>query len=274
MKQKISIYDSTRRVPLALEELMGVLQYRDLIFQLVQRDILARYKRSILGVAWTMLNPLGMMIVLTVVFSRLFHTIEGYPIYVFSGLLAWTFFAQATTSSMQQMVWGSALLHRIYIPRTIFAVSAIGTGLVNLTLSLAPLTLLMLITAFPLRWSMLFLPVVILLLGAFALGIGLLISSMAIYFPDVTEMYQVALVAWMYLTPIIYPPEIIPEAYRGWILGLNPMYYLVQLFRMVVYDGVLPPWPILLTCLGIAISTLLFGWVVFSWKSDEFTYRI
>ena len=118
---KSSIYDSARRGSLALEELRGAFRYRDLIYQLVQRDIIARYKRSVLGIAWTLLNPLGMMVILTIVFSQLFNSVKGYPIYLLCGLLAWTFFAQTTTSSMQQMVWGSALLHRIYMPRTVFA---------------------------------------------------------------------------------------------------------------------------------------------------------
>jgi ABC-2 type transport system permease protein len=268
-----SIYDSAQRSPAALEELFGIFRYRDLIYQLIYRDIVARYKRSILGIAWTMLNPLGTMLVLTVVFSQLFHTVKGYPTYVLSGLLAWTFFAQTTNSAMQQLVWGSSLLHRIYMPRTVFAVSAIGTGLVNLAFSLIPLILLMLITAIPLRWSILFLPLAIFLLAAYALGIGLLFSTLAVYFPDVAEMYQVVLIAWMYLTPIIYPQEIIPETFRSWFLNLNPMYYLIEIFRMPIYEGGLPPWPILQIGAGIALTTLLFGWIVFSRKADEFTYR-
>lgn len=266
-------YDNAQRRPASLEELFGVFRYRDLIYQLIYRDIVARYKRSVLGVAWTMLNPLGTMLVLTVVFSQLFHTVNGYPTYVLSGLLAWTFFAQTTNSAMQQLVWGSTLLHRIYMPRTVFAVSAIGTGLVNLIFSLFPLILLMLVTAIPLRWSTLFLPISIFLLTAFALGIGLLFSTLAVYFPDVAEMYQVFLIAWMYLTPIIYPPEIIPETYRGWLISLNPMYYLIQIFRIPIYEGRLPPWPILGIGAGIAFTTLLFGWIVFSGKADDFTYR-
>lgn len=267
------IYDNTLRGSLALEELHGVFQYRDLIYQLVQRDIVARYKRSVLGIAWTLLNPLGMMLVMTIVFSQLFQSVKGYPTYILSGLVAWTFFAQTTSSSMQQMVWGSALLHRIYMPRTVFAISSIGTGLVNLILSFIPLIIIMFITATPLRWSLLFLPIAIILLTAFSLGIGLLLSTIAIYFPDAAEMYQVALIAWMYLTPIIYPVEIIPDTYRYWLLHLNPMYYLIQIFRQPIYDGNLPSLPMLAMGIGISSLTLIVGWVIFSYKADEFTYR-
>lgn len=267
-------YDSLKRGPVALEELRGLVKYRDLIYQLIRRDIVARYKRSALGIAWTMLNPLGMMLILTIVFSQLFRAVEGYPAYVLSGLVAWNFFSQTTSAAMSQMVWGSTLLHRIYLPRTSFVVSAVGTGLVNLVLSLVPLFLITVFIGLPLRWSMAFLPISIVLLTAFSLGVGLLFSAWAIYFPDVAEMYQILLVAWLYLTPIIYPEEMIPATYRYWFFLLNPMYYLVKLFRLPVYGGVLPSAELLLGSALIAFLTLGLGWVVFSSRADEFTYRL
>jgi ABC-2 type transport system permease protein len=266
-------YDSNLRGPVALEQLRDLWKYRDLIYQLIRRDIVSRYKRSALGIAWTLLNPLGMMVVLTVVFSQVFHSVAGYPAYILSGLVAWNFFAQATSAAMNQTVWGGSLFHRIYLPRTSFVVSAIGTALVNLTLSLVPLVLIVFLVGLPLRWSMAFLPVAMLLLAAFALGVGLLFSACALYFPDVAEMYQVALIAWMYLTPILYPVEIIPEAYRFWFFHLNPMYYLIEIFRRPVYDGALPSGLQLVAGAGIALGTLVAGWIVFSRRADEFTYR-
>ncbi|RJP50778.1 MAG: ABC transporter permease [Anaerolineaceae bacterium] len=276
MKARITtsfIYDSAKRGPLVLDELRGIFQYRDLVYQLVKRDIVSRYKRSILGVAWTMLNPLGTMIILTIVFSQLFHKVAGYPAYLLSGLIAWNFFSQTTSASMHQMVWGSALLHRIYMPRTVFVISVIGTGMVNLLLSLVPLLIVVLLVDLPLRWSLLFLPVSMLLLAAFALGIGLLFSVWAIYFPDIAEMYRVLLTAWMYLTPVIYPPEIIPDSYRFWLFHLNPMYYLIQMFRQPIYEGNLPPFPQLAMGTVIAMFTLVLGWIVFSIKADDFAYH-
>ncbi len=271
---KLTIYDSARRGPIALEELRGLFQYRDLIFQLVRRDIVSRYKRSVLGIAWTMLNPLGMMLVMTVVFSQVFHSVVGYPAYILSGLIAWNFFAQTTSAAMTQMVWGSSLLQRIYLPRTAFVVSSIGTGIVNLILSFVPLLAIMLIIDLPIRWTIIFAPVALLLLAAFALGIGLIFSAWALYFPDVAEMYQVFLVAWMYLTPIIYPAETIPEKYRFWVFNLNPLYYLVQIFRQPIYGGTLPSWSLLAIGGGIALFTLVVGWIFFASRADEFTYRI
>jgi ABC-type polysaccharide/polyol phosphate export permease len=267
------VYDSARRGPAELEELRGVYQYRDLVIQWVRRDVVARYKRSFLGVAWTMLKPLGIMLVMTIVFSRVFQGIKGYPVYVLSGLLVWNFFSQTTTVSMAQMAWGNILFNKIYMPRTVFTISAVGTELVNLILSLVPLSLIMLIAGVSFHISLLMLPVSIFILAAFSLGVSLFLSTLAVYFPDLAQMYQVVLTAWMYLTPIIYPKDVMPEQYR-WILLLNPMYYVVETFRQPVFNGVFPPWPILAISLGIAIIMLVVGWIFFSRSADNFAYYV
>lgn len=267
------IYDSSRRGNSALEELRGVFQYRDLIFQLIRRDIVARYKRSVLGVAWTMLQPLGMMVVMTLVFSRLFHQIQGYPAYVLSGLITWTFFSQTTTAAIHQMVWGGALLNRIYLPRTSFSISAIGTGLVNLAISIIPLVAIVLVLRLPLTVNILFIPISMLLLASFALGVGLLLSTLAVNFPDVSEMYQIILMAWMYFTPVIYPETMIPPEYQHWMFTLNPMYHLVKLFRAPIYEGRLPDPQSLLIGTVISLVTLVVGWIVFSRAADRFAYK-
>jgi ABC-2 type transport system permease protein len=270
------LYDSTRRGSVVLEELREIFNYRYLILQLVRRDILTRYKRSFLGVAWTMLNPLGMMIVWTIAFSQFFRAgdLPSYPAYVLSGLLAWNFFSQSTTASMVNLVWGGGLLHRIYIPRTSFAVSAMGTGLVNISLSMVPLLGVMLITGLNIHWSILFTPISVLVLAGFALGLGLLISTLAVYFPDIAEMYQIVLMAWMFLTPVMYPVTILPQQYRIFLTTLNPMYHMVTLFRIPIYFGRLPTLTEFLIPLGISLFFLILGWLVFTNKSDEFAYRV
>jgi ABC-2 type transport system permease protein len=264
-------YDSQKRKSPALEELIDIVQYRDLIFQLVRRDMVARYKRSMLGIAWTMLQPLGMMIVLTIVFSQLFNSVDGYPAYVLGGLMPWIFFAQTTTAEINQSVWGGTLMRRIYVPYTAFPAAAVGTGIVNLLLSVIPLLAMMLVVGRPIRLTILFLPIPIILLSAFALGVGLLLSSLAVRFPDIAEMYQIILQAWMYLTPIMYPADILPEAIRKLQL-LNPMYYLILLFRVPIYDGVLPSVPLILAATGISALTLAIGWIYFSHQTDKFSY--
>ncbi len=267
-------YDSAAQISPALEEIREVRKFGYLIGQLVRRDILSRYKRSVLGVTWTMLNPLGMMIILSIVFSQLFKSVESYPAFVLSGLIAWNFFAQSTNAAMSGLIWGGSLLHRIYIPRTIFGISAIGTALVNLIISIVPLVLVMLFTNTPLRISVIFLPVSMLLLACFALGFGLILSTLAVYFPDVTEMYQILLTAWMYLTPIIYPEEIIPPELLSIIQRVNPLYPIIRLFRLPIYDGRFPTVEEILPSLIWSLGVLIIGWVFFTSKSNEFAYRI
>jgi ABC-type polysaccharide/polyol phosphate export permease len=271
--QLMTRYDSSHRGPLAIEELKGVLKYRELIFQLVRCDLIARYKRSVLGIAWTMLTPLGTMLILTLVFSNLFHAVQGYPVYVLSGLIAWIFFSQTISASLHQNVWGGALLHRVYIPRTVFTISSLITGLVNLLLSLVPLALIMAIVRFPFHFSLLFLPVPILIVSFFTLGLALLFSTLAIYFPDIVDMVQVALTAWMYLTPIIYPLDIIPSHLRQWIINLNPMYYFIEIIRQPIYMGKIPSMHLLVISATLSVIFFICGWLVFSWKANELTYR-
>jgi ABC-2 type transport system permease protein len=269
----IPIYDSAARKSPALDELKELWRYRNLVHQLVRRDIVTRYKRSVLGIAWTMLNPLGMTIVLSIVFSQVFGAGGGYPVYVLSGLMPWTFFAQTTNACMVGLVWGGNLLKRIYIPRTVFAVSAIGTGLVNLILSLVPLLAVMLFYGIPPKLNSIFLPLAILFLAMFSLGLGLLLSSIAIQFADVAEMYQIILTAWMYLSPIIYTEEFIPDQWM-WLVRINPMYYLINFFRAFIYEGRLPSPSEFLISGGIALSMLLIGWLFFARRADELAYRV
>jgi ABC-type polysaccharide/polyol phosphate export permease len=276
MSKNISnyVYDSSAHRWTALYEFTQAWKYRDLILHLIRRDVTARYKRSVLGIAWTMLNPLFMMIVLTIVFSQVWRIdIPGYSAYVLSGLIAWQFFSMASSSAIYTLVWGGELFQRIYIPRGAFAISAVGTGLVNLTLSLVPLVGVMLIVGVPIHPTAFLLLPAMFLLACFTLGVGLFISTLGMYFPDVVEMYGVILMAWMYLTPILYPLKILPERVQ-FFLKFNPLVYLVELFRMPIYDGLIPPLSMWLIGMAVAFTTLLLGWIAFAWKSDEFAYRV
>ena len=271
--ETLPVYDSSQRGSPALEELRELYRYHNLVFQTVRRNIVVRYKRSVLGIAWTMLNPLGTTLILTFVFSKVFGGTSSYAVYVLSGLICWTFFAQATNDAMHNLIWGGGLIKRIYIPRTVFAVSSVSTGLVNMTLALVPLLFIMLVTKVTPQWSILVLPVPALFLAMFALGVGLILSTMAVYFVDVAEMYTIVLTAWFYLSPVIYNKDMLPEDY-AWIVYLNPMYYLINLFRVPIFEGRVPSWQEFLITGGIAFVTLLAGWLMFCQKADEFAYRV
>jgi len=268
------VYDSANNRVSAKAELKELSKYRYLLGQLVRRDILTRYKRSVLGVAWTMLNPLGTMLILTFVFSNFFKTeVAHFPVYILSGLLVWNYFSQATNAAISGLVWGGSLLKRIYIPSAVFGVSAIGTALVNLIISIVPLVIVMLVDRAPFYWSLLFLPVSIVILTAFTLGFGLFISSLAVFFPDVGEMYQVLLTAWMYLTPIIYPETLISPNLLPFF-KINPMYWMVKMFRLPIFEGRIPNWQELLPAFSWAVGMLVFGWIYFTSKSEEYAYRV
>ena len=270
----VPVYDSALTGNPVLSELKELIRYRDLLWQLVSRNIKTRYKRSVLGIFWTMLNPLLMMLVLTFIFSNVFRfQLPHYATYALSGLALWNFFAQTTTGAMSELIWGSSLMHRIYLPRSIFAISALGTSLVNLVLTLVPLFLVMVITGTPLRPVLLILPLPILLTAMFALGVALVLSRVAAFFADVLEMYQILLMGWMYLTPIIYPKEIIPEHLR-WLFNLNPLYHLIEIFRAPLLVGWLAGPNTVLASVVAAVVTLTFGWWYFSRKADELAYRI
>lgn len=250
------------------------MRYRDLILQLVSRSLKIRYKRSILGIGWTMLNPLLMMLVLTFVFSYVFRfAVEGYAVYVLSGLVLWNFFSQSTISAMNEMVFGGALFSRIYVPKAVFPVSAVGTGLVNWLFALAPLLVVMILTGVPVRPSFVFVLIPMFLTAVFALGVALILSSFAVYFPDLVPMYEVLSIAWMYATPIIYPVSALPEELL-WIVKINPMAYMVEAFRQPVYGGTLPSLQVLGIAALWAMGALAIGWWTFSRRANDYAYRV
>jgi ABC-2 type transport system permease protein len=268
------VYDSASRPHPLLEELIALFRYKELIIQFVSRSIKTRYKRSMLGVVWTILNPLLTMVVLTLVFSSVFRfSVENYPVYVLSGLVIWGFFSSTTSAAMGEMIWSGSLLSRIYVPKSVFAVSAIGTGLVNLLFSLVPLLVISLVLGIRFRLAVLALPLAILLLAAFALGVGLLLATTAVYFADMLPVYEVILTIWMYATPIIYPIDAVPPQF-AWILKLNPLYYLVEVFRKPLFNGVIPDAKVWLIATGSAVVVLVLGGLIFTAKSSEYAYRI
>jgi ABC-type polysaccharide/polyol phosphate export permease len=275
MQYSNEVYDSARlRHPL-VEEFLALVNYKHLIYQFVSRSLKTRYKRSVLGVVWTLLNPILTMIVLTLVFSSLFRRfdLQFYPVYILSGLVVWNFFSSTTHSSMGEMMWSGDLLHRIYIPKSVFAISALGTGLVNLVISLIPLLIIALIMGVRFNLSLLVLPFSVVLISLFAVGVGLILSTAAAFFADMLPVYDVVLTIWMYATPIIYPFEMISERLQPYFL-LNPLLHLVRLFRAPIFEGVVPPWETWAIASLISITTFIVGGLIFTAKSNEYAYRI
>lgn len=271
-RRPVPVYDSARRRPNWVEEAVSLWAFRGLIHELVIRDIKVRYKRSVLGILWTMLAPLLNMIALTPVFSAILRTaIQNYPVYFMTGSIFWTFFSQTTMSVTAQTLGSNELAKRTFVPRSVFVASAMGGGLVNLVLSLVPLLLILIVTGFPLHATWAFLPVSVFIVGLFTAGASLLLYAVASRFADIKEMYPVLVQTWFFLTPIVYHPSIVPPKYR-FALWANPMYYLVQTFRDPIYDGTIPHTGLLLGSLGLSTAVLVTGWVYFCHRRDHMVY--
>ena len=265
-------YDSANRLPLPLEELSGVMRFRELILELVRRDLITRYKRSFLGVIWTMLNPLAMMLVMALAFSHFFAG-PRYAAHLLSGIVAWTFFAQASTAAVAALIWIGPVSRSIYLPRSLFAVSALCTGIVNFVLSLIPLAAVLLASGVRFRPAALFVPIPMLLLACFTLGIALLVSSLAIRFPDIFEVYPIILSGWIYLVPIIYPAEALPLQIQRLFWWLNPMYSLLGVFRKPILEGSIPPSADLAWCCLTSVLTLVAGWYLYGRQVDAYALQ-
>ena len=269
----VPFYDSAGRRTGMVAELRELVRYRDLLTLLVSQITKNRYKRSALGVLWTLLNPLISMAVLTIAFSTVFKTSAAYPVYLLSGLICWNFFAQTTTYSMGSLLWGGALIKRVYVPCTIFGLAAVINNLTNLGFSMVPLVLIMIVLKQPFHATWWFVPVAVVLLAAFTLGMTLLMSTLAVFFGDVVDMFQLILQSWFFLTPVMYPPEVLPVRYQ-WLMVLNPMYHLVELFRAPIIKGELPTLHHLAWGAMFAGTTLLLGWFTITRKANEFAYRL
>jgi ABC-type polysaccharide/polyol phosphate export permease len=251
-------------------ELRDLARSAHLLRNLVHRDITIRYKRSVLGFLWTMLHPLLLALILMMVFSSVFRfAVPRYELYVLAALLPWNFFSQTTVGSMSSLAWNGALMKRVRVPKSIFTLSTVIAGLVNLSLAYVPLVLIMLVRGAPIRPAIAFLPVSLLLLAVFTYGVSLTLSALAVYFVDVREMYTVALTAMMYLTPVIYPISVVPARYQR-IFALNPLMYFIEIVRAPVHDGVLPSMRALTISVTAAFVAIVVGWTVFRRLSRGF----
>lgn len=268
------VYDSStaERRPL-WSGLLEVVRYKDLLRLLIATNVKSRYKRSLLGVGWSLLSPLLTMIVMSIAFSAIFRfSVPNYPVYVLAGLVFFGFFQESTTQSMRSLVWGSALLKKVYVPAATYPLSSVGTALVNLTMSLMPLLLIMLVFGQRLSWSLLFLPVAMVLLAGFSLGIGLIMSTIAVRYTDVIEMWGVLVRALFYLTPVMYPEDILPERFV-WMVRANPLYHLLACWRDPIYAGILPSAESLAVSCASALVAVVAGWWIFVRNQHEFALR-
>lgn len=254
----------------AMAELRDIREHAALLYELVHRDLTVRYKRSVLGFLWTMLHPLLLMLIFTIVFSALFRMrAPHYETYFLSAYVAWNFFSQTTINAMASAAWNGPLMKRVRVPPSIFTLAIVVAGLVNLGLSLVVLFAIMLVVGAPLHAALAFLPVSLLLLGVFTLGASLGLTAVSIFFGDVREMVQAGMPALMYLTPIIYPISIVPERFR-WPIKLNPLVYIVEIVRDPIYYGITPTPATLTVAAVVSFGSLAAGWMIFRHMAPRF----
>lgn len=245
-------------------------RYSYLLRQLVARDFKTKYKRSVLGILWSFLNPLLTMLVQYIVFSTLFRSdIPNFPLYLLTGIVCFNFFTEATTIALQSIVGNASLITKVYVPKYIYPVSRVLSSTINLLLSMIPLLAVMLFTGAMPRPAMLLLPFGLLCLLVFCIGISFILSTAMVFFRDTQFLWGVLSMLWMYATPVFYPESIIPAEYML-IYKCNPMYHIIRFIRILLIDGVSPEPKAYAFCLLMSFAVLLIGAVVFKRNQDQF----
>lgn len=251
----------------------NVYLYREYLKQSVARDLRKKYKRSVLGYLWSMLNPLFMMIILAVVFSNIMHRVDNYAVFLFSGMLAWGYFDGTVQMCLGTIRANSRIIDQLPVPKFIFPLSVALYNIVTFLLSLVPMVLVMLYTGHPISWSLLYLPVVLIPLFFITMGTGLLFAVSNVFFEDTQHLVGVIFKALYFLCPILYARDHLPSWLVHWVV-LNPMFGIIESMRAIFYDGIAPNWETYGWNLGGSLLILAFGLWVFRKADDKFIYFI
>ena len=252
---------------------------RFILKQLVTKDFKRKYRRSVLGIAWSVLNPLMMMIVMSVVFSFVFRAdIENYPLYLILGNITFSFMSESTSQALMSFIDAAPLLKKVRISRFVFPVQKVLFALVNFTFSLVAVALVMLWFRVVPTWHIIWLPVCLFLLVLFCSGIGLIVGSLAVFFRDVVHLWSVILTAWTYLTPIFWvPTQLAANGAPTWVMSiveLNPMYGFVTFMRDIFLWNQNPSMQTLGLCVFWAVIMLGIGILVFRKTQHKFILYI
>jgi ABC-2 type transport system permease protein len=250
------------------------MKYRYLLSNLISRDLKVKYRRSFLGFMWSILNPLLMALVINAVFSRIFRfQVEYFIVYYLTGSLIFNFMTEATSGSLTSVLSAASLIKKVYIPKYIFPLEKCLFAFVNMLFSTVAVIVVILIVRMPVSLTALLFFYPMICVFVFSVGLSLILSSINVFFRDVGHLYTVWTVAWMYLTPVIYPAEVIPENLM-FVMQLNPMYYYVSYFRSVVMYATIPSVNMHLICAAFALFFLGLGIVLFKKQQDRFILYI
>ena len=252
-------------------------RYRYLVRYLINRDFTLKYRRSVLGVVWSVLNPLLMSLVMYVVFSSMFDTrgagIDNFAVFLLIGQILFGLFNEATGSAMQSVLGGAGLLRKVYIPKYIFPLEKVCFALVNCLFSLVALVILMIFTVCPFYWTSLLCFYPVLTLFVFSLGIGLFLAMATVFFRDIIHIWGVFCTALMYFSAIFYNPEQLSGNLQQ-IIHFNPLYWYITAFRRTVLDGLPLTGNMVAVCGGCAVVSLVFGLLTFRHKQDQFVLHL
>ncbi len=233
-KPLVVIEPSKGWIPVNLRDLW---HYRDLFYILTMRDIKVRYKQTLLGAAWAIIQPLFTMLIFTLLFGRLAGMPSDgipYPIFAYAGLLPWTFFSNAVTNSGNSLVGNSNLITKVYFPRMIIPMASVGSGLVDFAIAFGLLVILMIYYGIGLSVSILMLPVLVILTSLLAMGIGMWMSALNVKYRDIRHALPFLIQLGLFVSPIIYPPSIVPEKWR-WLLAFNPLTGIIEGYRSAIF---------------------------------------
>lgn len=254
-------------------------KYRALINQLVMRDIKTKYRRSVLGLLWTVLNPLLMMTVLSIVFSYFFSRygdVDNFPVYLLCGQVIFNFFNESTSIAMGSIVHSGELIKKVYVPKYLFPITKVMSSGVNLMSSMIALVIVMVATRSKVTPTVLLAVFPLLYVLLFSTGVSLFLSAAAVSFRDLMHLYSILTTAWMYLTPVIYPMSILDGAPRWavFIINANPLTAFIKIFRAVVLEGVTAPWILHVQSIIWCVIALVVGSLVFKKSQDQFILKI
>lgn len=249
-------------------------RFKPLLYELVARDVKIKYRKSALGVLWTLLNPLLMMAILSIVFSNLFRfDIENYSLYLLAGQIIFNFYNEATSGAMTAILGNGSLIRKVYIPKYLFVISKISSNAINILSSFCALILVMVFTRSELHWTIFLAVIPLAYLFIFSLGIGLVLAALTVKFRDVMHLYSVFVTALMYLTPVIYSISMLPK-WVQFIVKLNPLTGILTIFRNVVIYNTIPSIQSLFTSAVIVTVTLGIGMWVFYKQQDTFILNL
>jgi len=237
--------------------------HKDLLFYLVKREIAGRYKQSILGYFWVILNPFFQMIVMTIVFSTIMRiNVPGVPYFLFLyvGLLPWGFFANSLGASMGELVGMGTLMKKVYFPRELIVLATMIAKIIDLVLASIIFVIFMILfrQSSNIFLDLVIVPVIFLVQFVFTFGLGLLISSLNLFYRDIQYLMNLIVMLWFYLTPVIYPVNIVPDRLR-FLFSLNPMSVIINAYRKVILGGEPPDWGHLAVAAAISLLTLFVG---------------